>query len=126
MRLDHVALWVSDLDAAARFWEQHFGATSGDVYQSQRQPGFMSRFATIQPSQLKIELMTKPGLRPAEGERCGWAHIAISLGSKAAVDEAAKRFDAENRLILGPRTTGDGYYEAVVLGPDELHVELVV
>lgn len=124
MRLAHVALWTSDLDAAARFWATHFGAEIGDEYVSHNRPGFRSRFLKLLDGSA-LELMTGPWIdAPAEGERAGWAHVAISLGSAEAVDAAAVRFAAEGLLVSGPRTTGDGFYEAVVRAPDGALVEI--
>jgi lactoylglutathione lyase len=103
-----------------------FGPQIGAAYASKRQPGFVSRFATFGDPELKLELMAKPGLTPPAGEHLGWAHIALALGSKEAVDRMSERFESEGRLALGPRTTGDGFYESVVLGPDGLHIELTI
>ena len=50
------------------------------------------------------------------------AHLAISLDSRERVDELAGLIGA----VEGPRMTGDGYYEAVVLDPDGNRVELTV
>ena len=125
MRLAHVALWTADLDAAARFWSEHFGAVIGDEYASRNRPGFRSRFARLTDG-TAIELMTGPWIAgAADGEAPGWAHVAISLGSVEAVDAAATRFAAAGHLASGPRTTGDGFYEAVVRSPDGALVEIV-
>lgn len=125
MKLHHIALRVSDLDEAAAFWRGHFGAAVGPLYRSQRQAGFTSRFVTLGAAGLRLELMHRPGLSATESA-LGWAHVALSLGSAAEVDAWAARFAAEGRLMLGPRTTGDGYYEAVIHGPDGLEIELTV
>lgn len=124
--LHHIAIWVSDLDESASFWAEEFGAAIGAPYVSQRQPGFVSRFASIGSGSVTIELMRKPGLPHGSAEMLGWAHIALSLGSREAVDEVSARFREKGRLALGPRTTGDGFYESVVLGPDNLHIELTI
>ncbi len=124
MRLAHVALWTTDLDAAARFWAEHFSAEVGEEYVSKNRAGFRSRFARL-PDGSALELMTGPWLEgDATGERPGWAHLAISLGSAEAVDASAARFAAEGLLVSGPRHTGDGFYEAVVRGPDGALVEI--
>lgn len=122
----HVALWTADLDASVRFWTDHFGAVAGEEYASRNRPGFRSRFLRLAGG-AAIEIMTGPWIgaaTPAE-ERAGWAHVAVSLGSDAAVDAAAARFRAEGRLVSGPRRTGDGYYEAVVRSPEGALVEIV-
>lgn len=124
MKLHHIAAWVSDVDAAAEFWRRYFDASIGEKYWSARQPGFVSRFATVGAHEFKIELMSKPALATSTAENFGWTHIAISLGSEAAVDEAAKRFAADHHLVSGPRRTGDGYYEAVIQAPDNMLIEL--
>ncbi|MBP7334990.1 VOC family protein [Niveispirillum sp.] len=128
MRIAHVALWTTDLDEAARFWVTHFGAEVGDLYESRRRPGFTSRFVRLKEGAV-IELMSAPWLS-GEGEqgweRCGWAHIALSLGSQAAVNDLAARLSALDLLDSGPRWTGDGYYEAVVKDPDGNLIEITV
>ena len=59
--------------------------------------------------------------------RSGYAHVAISLGSKEAVDELSERFKAEGFEILsGPRTTGDGYYESAIIGFEGNLIEITV
>jgi lactoylglutathione lyase len=123
--LHHAAIWVSDLDSAADFWRQHFGAVVGELYESKRQKGFSSRFVTVGQG-VRIELVTKPGLRASSIDGFGWAHIALSLGTAAAVDAAAERFAKVGLLHEGPRVTGDGYYEAVVRGPDGTLIELTI
>lgn len=124
MRLAHVALWTRDLDGAAAFWHRYFGASVGEAYHSQRRPGFVSRFVTL-PGGMQIELMTGPWVEtPASGEKAGWDHLAISLGSAAAVDELAARCEPDGVLVSRPRTTGDGFYEAVLAMPDGTRIEI--
>lgn len=125
MRIAHTALWTSDIDAAANFWGSYFGASVGEPYESQRRPGFVSRFVHLPEGHDQIELMTGPWLSPeAPNERVGWDHIAVSLGSKAAVDALAERCAAAGCLKSAPRTTGDGFYEAVITMPDGTPVEI--
>lgn len=124
MQLAHVALWTRDLDAAVSFWERCFGATVRDPYESRRRPGFVSRFAAL-PGGLEVELMTGPWVGGGEaGDRAGWDHIAISVGSRAAVDDFAARTRAMGYLEAEPRETGDGFYEAIVRAPDGTRVEI--
>lgn len=124
MRLAHVALWTRDLDGAAEFWRTWFGAEIGEPYRSARRVGFVSRFAKL-PGGEAIELMTGPWLAESGAdESVGWDHIAISLGSEAAVDEMSDRCRAAGVLVSEPRTTGDGFYEAVVAMPEGTRVEI--
>ena len=125
MHIAHVALWTRDLNEAATFWGRFFGADVGGCYQSKRRPGFVSRFARLPGSRTTIELMTAPWLadRPAS-EQIGWDHLAVSLGDEAAVDALAQRCAAEGLLLCAPRTTGDGFYEAVIATPDGVRIEV--
>ena len=125
MQLAHVALWTTDLDAAAAFWQRYFGATVGEAYRSTRRVGFVSRFITLPDDGGRIELMTGPWISAScSDDRIGWDHIALSLGSGAAVDALAARCAADGILVSAPRTTGDGFYEAVIAMPDGPRIEI--
>jgi lactoylglutathione lyase len=126
MRIEHVALWTTDLAAAAAFWAEHFGARLSKEYVSHNREGFRSIFATL-PEGARIELMTGPWveLSDPDREQTGWAHVAVALGSEAAVDAKAAAFAALGLATFGPRWTGDGYYEATVFGPGGLLVEIM-
>ncbi|WP_058909860.1 VOC family protein [Entomohabitans teleogrylli] len=125
MKITHVALWTRDLNAQAHFWENWFSARVGEQYDSRNRPGFSSRFVHLAQG-ATIELMTLSQLAdaPLNPECCGWAHIAVSVGDKAAVDSLAQRAQQEGILVSGPRYTGDGFYEAVLRDPDGNLVEI--
>ncbi len=125
MKLAHVALWTRDLDEAADFWSRYFNASVGSRYDSKRRAGFSSRFVTLPDGGCSIELMTGPwvaGRAAAEVE--GWDHVAVTLGSREAVDGLAARCEADGILLSPPRQTGDGFYEAVIRMPDGTPVEI--
>lgn len=125
MRLAHVAVWVPVLDAAAEFWRDYFQASIGPPYASARRPGFTSRFVTLPGDSGSIELMSAPWIeQELPKDRLGWAHVAISVGSAAAVDSLAQKFNAAGLLVEAPRVTGDGFYEAVVCMPTGILIEL--
>lgn len=125
VRIAHVALWTRDLDRAAGFWREQFGAVVGPLYASMRRPGFTSRFITLAEGP-SLELMSAPWIGPDDGpaERSGWAHVALSLGSADAVRNAADRLEALGLLVSAPRMTGDGFYEALIRDPDGNLIEL--
>jgi lactoylglutathione lyase len=71
--------------------------------------------------------MYRPGLQPPPDAAAGYAHIALALGSRAAVDAAVMALRQRGVPIASePRVTGDGYYEAVILDPERNRVELTV
>ncbi|SAK56209.1 Glyoxalase-like domain protein [Caballeronia hypogeia] len=125
MHIAHIAVWTRDLIAAAEFWRRYFHAEIGDTYRSARRPGFVSCFVTVPGERASIELMSAPWIADASAtEHAGWDHLAISLGSRAAVDEMAARCHADGLLVSAPRTTGDGFYEAVIAAPDGTRIEI--
>jgi len=125
MKLNHLALWTQDLEAAATFWKSYFDAEVADRYDSRNRPGFASRFVQIPDLDLRLELMEGPWVTSHPGETCGWAHVAFSVGSTHRVDAIADRFRRDGLLMSAPRQTGDGYYEAVVRSPEGTLIEIV-
>jgi lactoylglutathione lyase len=122
VRVEHVALWALDLERVCAFYVEHLGAAAGELYVNEAK-GFRSRFLSWGEG-ARLEVMRREGLDGRQ-EGTGWAHVALSLGSEAAVDEAAARLSAAGVAVVdGPRRTGDGYYECVVLDPEGNRVEL--
>ena len=124
-RIEHVGIWVRDLDAVAGFYARHFGARVGERYENVNK-GFCSRFL-IFGAGARLEIMTRRDVhQQAAGEQLGLAHVAIAVGDEAAVDACAERLRAAGVPIdSGPRRTGDGYYECVVRDPEGNRIELV-
>jgi lactoylglutathione lyase len=129
MRIEHIALWTGDLERSRSFYEKWFGARAGRKYVNPSK-GFASYFLTF-PSGARLEIMTLPALAdPGAGKDSkdtGYAHIAFSAGSEKAVDSLTKQIsEAGHTVVNGPRRTGDGYYESVVLDPDGNRLEITV
>ena len=125
MRIEHAALYVNDLEAAREFFVRFFGAAADKGYHNPR-TGFRSHFLTFDDG-ARLELMTRPDMTDAEKDltRTGWAHLAFSVGSEAEVDRLTAELAAAGyEVVSGPRTTGDGYYESCVLGPEGNQVEI--
>lgn len=126
MWIEHAALWASDLERAREFYQTYFGATAGPKYANPAK-GFESYFLTFPSGGARLELMRKPGLQappPAAGHT-GWAHLAFAVGSVEAVDALTGRLRADGfKVVDGPRRTGDGYYESVILDPEGNRVEV--
>lgn len=126
MRLEHVAVWTRDPERLRAFYEQWFGARAGERYRSATRPGFSSYFLTFPAGGARLELMSVPELGGAPAAPAvGYAHLALSVGSRGAVDALTDRMRAAGvRVLSGPRETGDGYYESVVEDPDGNAVEI--
>lgn len=122
--IEHVAVWVRDLDRMRVFYTETLGGASGDFYENPA-TGFKSYFVSFGEG-ARLELMYLPGLRlPPTGAASGFAHIALALGGRDAVDAAVAALRRRRVPIESePRVTGDGYYEAVILDPEGNRVEL--
>ncbi len=126
MNIAHVAIWVNDLDVMRRFYETYFEAKANDLYKNE-QKQFASYFLTFPKSDCRLELMRRTDIQDPGQETLGYAHLAIRLDSKEAADVMTRRLvdDGYERLD-GPRTTGDGYYESVILDPESNRIELTI
>jgi len=127
MRIEHLALWTPDIERLKRFYERYFGATANSKYINERS-GFQSYFLTFSAG-TRLELMQRPDISKArEGEEAlGYAHLAISAGSEEAVDAMTHRLENDGYTCpSGPRKTGDGYYESLILDPDGNRIEITI
>jgi lactoylglutathione lyase len=127
MRIEHIALWTDDLERCARFYVAYFGAVAGNRYVNPAK-GFESCFLSFTDG-ARIEVMRTTSLSPVAiepgAQRMGLTHFAVSLGSEMLVDELTQRLRQDGYPVLdGPRKTGDGYYESVVLDPDGNRLEI--
>lgn len=124
-RIDHAALWVDDLEAARDFYREWFAGTAGQRYDNPR-TGLSTYFISFDGG-ARLELMTRPDVTGGRaGERIGWAHLSFCVPDEPAVDALAARLrDSGAEVVDGPRRTGDGYYELVLLDPEGNRVEVV-
>ena len=124
MMIEHIALYVNDLEAARTFFMKYLGAASNDGYHNPK-TDFRSYFLTFDDG-ARLELMHKPEM-PKVLARTGFAHIAFSVGSKERVDSLTAELKADGyEVISGPRTTGDGYYESCIAAIEGNQIELTV
>ena len=127
MKIEHIAMYVNDLEKARDFFIKYFNAVSNNGYHN-KTTDFRSFFLTFEDGD-RLEIMTRPGMEDGEKteKRTGYIHIAFSVGSKEAVDELTAKLKEDGYpVISGPRTTGDGYYESCILGPEGNQIEITV
>ena len=129
MRIEHVAIWTMDLAAMRDFYCTWFQAEAGPKYANEVK-GFESYFLTF-PSGARLEIMRSADLAEQSteisGTKPGYAHIAFSVGSEFKVEILTQQLrEAGHMVVDGPRRTGDGYYESLVLDPDGNKVEITV
>ena len=127
MRIEHIAMYVNDLEKTRDFFIKYFQAVSNEGYHNKK-TDFRSYFLSFDDG-ARLEIMKKPVMEDGEKHfaRTGYIHIAFSLGSKEAVDALTETMKNDGyEVISGPRTTGDGYYESCIVGIEGNQIEITV
>lgn len=127
MHIEHIAMYVNDLEKTREFFETYFEAKSNALYHNLN-TGFQSYFLSFDHG-ARLEIMKKPTMEDDEKTltRTGYIHIAFSVGSQDAVNALTKRLQQDGyEVISGPRTTGDGYYESCIVGIEGNQIEITI
>ncbi len=127
MHIEHIAVWTRQLETLKSFYETYFGAQANQKYVNPKKQ-FESHFLAFATG-ARLEIMQAPDVSAAQAaiRPTGYAHIAFSVGSREQVDRLTERLGTDGYRIVGqPRTTGDGYYESVILDPDGNQIEITV
>ena len=155
MKIEHIAIWVKDIDKVCEFYRKYFGGVVHPIYHNPVKQ-FTSRFVTFDDG-ARLEIMHRPDIdhvwpvtslqsdmltlghagvqaprrdtrdRMFHVERLGFTHVSFSVGSKEEVDRLTKEMSTDGIQVVGqPRTTGDGYYESVILDPEGNRVEVTI
>ena len=128
MKIEHLAIWVADLDKMKNFYIKYFGAISNEKYNNPK-TGLETYFLSFN-SGSRIEIMKRPDvvlepnnyLQPSQG----LAHFAFEMESTDKVNELTTLLRQDGFVITGePRITGDGYYESVLLDPENNSIEII-
>ena len=125
MKIEHIALYVNDLEKARDFFVKYLNGPSNAGYHNPK-TDFRSYFISFDDG-ARLELMHKPEMSDdvKHLNRTGYAHVAFSLGSKEKVDYLTAKLKADGyEVISGPRTTGDGYYESCIVVIEGNQIEL--
>ena len=127
MKIEHIALYVNDLEGARKFFMKYLGAQSNGGYHNPK-TNFRSYFLSFDDG-ARLEIMNKLEMTdlPKDLVRTGYAHIAFSVGSKEKVDALTAQLKSDGyEIVSGPRTTGDGYYESCIVAVEDNQIEITV
>ena len=127
MKIEHVAMYVNDLEAARQFFETYLGGKSNEGYHN-KTTDFRSYFISFEDG-ARLEIMNKPLMNNRDKglNDTGYIHVAFSVGSRERVDELTEELkDAGYEVVSGPRTTGDGYYESCIVAVEANLIEITV
>ena len=127
MKIEHIAMYVNELESARDFFVKYLGGVSNSGYHNVK-TGFRSFFISFEDG-ARLEIMNKPSMEDIEKpvNRTGYIHIAFSVGSVEEVDRLTRVFREDGYEVLsGPRTTGDGYYESCIVGIEGNQIEITV
>lgn len=125
MHIEHIAMYVNDIEKTKEFFVKYFNATSNEGYHNPN-TDFRSYFLSFDDG-VRLEIMNRPQMKDEEKSlnRTGYIHIAFSLGSKKQVDDLTERLRNDGfSVVSGPRTTGDGYYESCIIGIEGNQIEI--
>ena len=149
MRIDHAALFCRDLEQMRQFFIDYFDARSNEQYHNPR-TGLRTYILSFTEGSTRLELMQRTEQREPssslewpsrDGRRqsqrpdvqdtdpsqptIGYVHLSFAVGSRKGVDLLTRRLAADGYTVTsGPRTTGDGYYESSILGPEGIQIEV--
>ena len=127
MKIEHIAMYVNNLENVKNFFVNYFNASANNGYHN-RTTSFRSYFLTF-TNGARLEIMSRPQMDDNEKTvaRTGYIHLAFSVGSKEQVDALTARLQKDGyEVISGPRTTGGGYYESCIIGPEGNQIEITV
>ena len=128
MKIDHVALYCLDLEGMKEFFIRYFNGVPNDMYHNPK-TGLKTYIMTFPDSEARLELMTRPEVEEETSNiyRQGFIHLSFSVGSEKIVESLTKvLYEDGYQVLSGPRTTGDGYYESCIVGPENILIEITI
>ena len=98
MKIEHIAMYVKDLEKTKTFFETYLNARANAGYHNPK-TDFRSYFLSFDDG-ARLEIMNKPQMQdsPKAPTQTGYIHIAFSVGSKEKVDELTAKLKEDGRL----------------------------
>jgi lactoylglutathione lyase len=132
-----------------QFFIDYFDARSNEQYHNPR-TGLRTYILSFTEGSTRLELMQRteqrepssslewpsrdgrrqsqrPDVQDADPSQpaIGYIHLSFAVGSRKGVDLLTRRLAADGYTVTsGPITTGDGYYESSIHGPEGIQIEL--
>ncbi len=128
MRVNHIGINCLNIEQTKQFFIKYFNAQEWAEYRNPK-TGLHSWMLLFPVGDTRLELMSWPDTAPTDFHKHGQglAHISMSVGSQEAVNILTQYLESEGfQRLSGPRTTGDGYYESCILGPENLEIEITI
>ena len=107
MKIEHIAMYVKDLEKTKTFFEIYLNARANAGYYNPK-TDFRSYFLSFDDG-ARLEIMNKPQMQDSPKDEL-----------------TAKLKEDGYEIISGPRITGDGYYESCVVGIEGNQIEITV
>ena len=126
MNIEHVAIYVNNLEVEKEFFVKYFNAKASERYKNFRSD-FTSYFLTFDNGS-RFEIMHRTGMFDPKKEkyRSGYHHIALNVGGKSDVEKITRTLEDDGMVIVtAPRKTGDGYYASIVTDPEGNEIEIL-
>jgi len=124
-RIDHVVLWVRDLEASIKFYEALGFPIDWGSYERHKK-GLIPFVACEAGPYSKIELRPNPNWRPVEREKGNMQHINVTIDGvediQVVIDENAKRGIHPS---FGPEIQG-GSWRVDYYDPDNNRIEMAL
>ena len=126
MNIEHLAIWVQDIELMRHFYTETFNCEVSDLYVNEKKK-FQSYFLSFE-SGARLEIMSRADIsKKSDLEQMGYAHFALAVGSEEKVNQWASKISTFGIQILdGPRWTGDGYYEFTIDDPEGNKIEITI
>lgn len=117
MKIDHVAMYVNDLEAEKDFFVKYFNATASSKYTTFR--GDFSNYLLRWSDGSRLEIMTDTSADAKKASyRTGINRFYFLADDRKEVDDIMNKLAADGVIVEIPRENAEGYYESVVVDPE--------